>query len=1047
MTLLYVVVLLAVVIAPTSQVSAQAGRPSAFCHKTDGILTICPDGRQEWSDITPSFFPRTKTYLYADQADLDPTRGVPNGRVDTFLLLYDECGRTSPLGADEYVLVEFKTVEIEDGKEVLERYALRLYTDGTIEFLENGILQSPGRAAVVEGQRGKVGFGRSLNCAYDHIISEFEIELSAAGGHSYSPDPLFWTSTVSPRKNVVALFTGFSGNDDSSGMEQIRQRLVQNSDDVLEARRFGHSQQQAAVNFLRENATSSDIVLIGHSLGGDSVIEVAERLQSENISVSKVVQIDSIGVGDDLLPGNVTSGLNYFQTSGALRGENPVGGSTNINAPVHFGVPQISHTDIDNHSGVQTEIVNYKLTGAVPSGDGVTPPNSPTRIVPIIGPLSINGSSGLFPPSKWDSGFIPLPSPITLSGINGAIIDINFSDPILVKLADLAGTSLERVTLELTTTILVPETGSTDLIDVELQFDSNTEELRTNQVFNRVAVTAGSAILQQSVNLTDNDFHFGGFSVEVLQNGNGQTRVTGLRLIIEGSSIQGVPKPPPPSTTGTGLHTLRTITINGDYLAAGVGLRGATQGTINLTGIPAGATVREAILYWGFLDNGERSDLKNLVLNGTAITGARIGSGPDTCWGRTHSLAYRAIVTTLMRGNGGYTITGVASGGAILAQGATLLVLYEVPGARSRHVVIIDGNVVFPQVNSATININGFIARGTAKTTYVVGDGQQFPETATFTGSRGTLTLNNPFQGANGPFWDTQTVDVTSQVGPGPGGGSARITIGTDCLMWVAQVFSVDGQGDVDADGVGNGEDNCPIKPNTNQADSNVDGIGDACQPNIQFDTTAFLQARLDGTSTAQPTDVAAKEPPIQDQLIRIVQFRIEAGLTTNPSLTTNNLVNSLVSAGLVPPGNATQLVTNVLRAINRPPTVTQAQPSLSSLFPPNHKMVPVQVLGVTDPDRDAVTLRIDRIRQDEPTNGLGDGDSCPDATGIGSNTAQLRAERSGTGDGRVYTIFFTATDARGASNTGLVKVASPHSQGKSAIDNGPNIDSTVCAR
>ena len=41
-------------------------------------------------------------------------------------------------------------------------------------------------------------------------------------------------------------------------------------------------------------------------------------------------------------------------------------------------------------------------------------------------------------------------------------------------------------------------------------------------------------------------------------------------------------------------------------------------------------------------------------------------------------------------------------------------------------------------------------------------------------------------------------------------------------------------------------------------------------------------------------------------------------------------------------------------------------------------------------------------ITQDEPLTGLGSGDACPDASGVGSTTAMLRAERNGTGDGRV---------------------------------------------
>jgi hypothetical protein len=56
-----------------------------------------------------------------------------------------------------------------------------------------------------------------------------------------------------------------------------------------------------------------------------------------------------------------------------------------------------------------------------------------------------------------------------------------------------------------------------------------------------------------------------------------------------------------------------------------------------------------------------------------------------------------------------------------------------------------------------------------------------------------------------------------------------------------------------------------------------------------------------------------------------------------------------------------------------------------------------------TDPDGDPVTVVIAGVTQDEPTNGLGDGDVSPDAVLSGGSTVQLRAERSGLGNGRVY--------------------------------------------
>lgn len=99
--------------------------PSALCHVTDGAFTACPDGSVEWSDVTPVVFP-TGSVLYADQADLDPTRRTPTSPVDTLMLMYDETQRTTPLGPDEYVLVHFMTVEDAGGILALEHYVIHI---------------------------------------------------------------------------------------------------------------------------------------------------------------------------------------------------------------------------------------------------------------------------------------------------------------------------------------------------------------------------------------------------------------------------------------------------------------------------------------------------------------------------------------------------------------------------------------------------------------------------------------------------------------------------------------------------------------------------------------------------------------------------------------------------------------------------------------------------------------------------------------------------------------------------------------------------------
>jgi cysteine-rich repeat protein len=129
----------------------------------------------------------------------------------------------------------------------------------------------------------------------------------------------------------------------------------------------------------------------------------------------------------------------------------------------------------------------------------------------------------------------------------------------------------------------------------------------------------------------------------------------------------------------------------------------------------------------------------------------------------------------------------------------------------------------------------------------------------------------------------------------------------------------------------------------------------------------------------------------------------------------------------------------------NLPPDCSAAFPTLDELWPPNHKFAPIGVLGVTDPDGDPVTIVVTGVMQDEPLVGAGDGNTCPDATGVGTDTASVRAERSGQGDGRVYHVSFTADDGRGGTCAGTVAVCVRHDHRPNGVcgDGGALVDST----
>lgn len=129
----------------------------------------------------------------------------------------------------------------------------------------------------------------------------------------------------------------------------------------------------------------------------------------------------------------------------------------------------------------------------------------------------------------------------------------------------------------------------------------------------------------------------------------------------------------------------------------------------------------------------------------------------------------------------------------------------------------------------------------------------------------------------------------------------------------------------------------------------------------------------------------------------------------------------------------------------NLPPDCSGAVASRNVAWPPNHKLVSIGIRGVTDREDDPIAITVNGITQDEPVNDGGDGDTCPDAGGIGTSTASVLSERSGQGDGRVYHIAFVADDGHGGQCLGSVAVCVPHDQGhgRGCGDGGPLFDST----
>ena len=115
---------------------------------------------------------------------------------------------------------------------------------------------------------------------------------------------------------------------------------------------------------------------------------------------------------------------------------------------------------------------------------------------------------------------------------------------------------------------------------------------------------------------------------------------------------------------------------------------------------------------------------------------------------------------------------------------------------------------------------------------------------------------------------------------------------------------------------------------------------------------------------------------------------------------------------------------------VTAPPlTISGGTATPSALWPPNHQLVNVTLGYSASGGCGAITCSVTSITSNEPDNGLGDGDVANDIQLVDATHVLLRAERSGTGTGRVYTITVTCSDEDGHTATKQIVVTVPKSK------------------
>jgi hypothetical protein len=130
----------------------------------------------------------------------------------------------------------------------------------------------------------------------------------------------------------------------------------------------------------------------------------------------------------------------------------------------------------------------------------------------------------------------------------------------------------------------------------------------------------------------------------------------------------------------------------------------------------------------------------------------------------------------------------------------------------------------------------------------------------------------------------------------------------------------------------------------------------------------------------------------------------------------------------------------NVTIVDTTPPMATSKD---TAFWPPNHSMHTVTIddcVTVSDTCDANPTARFTYVAVDEAANAKGSGNTTPDVTFSTCNSVDLRSERQGGGDGRVYRLGWRAADRYGNVTLGECQVAIAHDQSGAAAVAGSEV-------
>lgn len=847
-----VISLITLVFFPLTLYSA----PSALCHKSDGEFTVCQDGSTEWSDVMSMYFQETNTYLYGDQADIDPTRDSINpitgeiSPIDTFVVLIDDCDRTTPLSPNEYYLLNIDGLDVVDGVDKYAKFSIHAFNDGTITVSKNGslLLNENGQARSVKigGRKGHVGFGPSPNCPFDHVIVEHEDELAIAAGNSIEPPPAIceYLPPVEEEEPELPPCPDI-GTSSPITLSPVTAPISTN------LKPYQVIYGELPLTFTSGAPSGGSSCTVTSNIGELPVL--LDLLRDSGPPPIQVATSRTTATLDFFEPGSIDVSdiqrCNFSNITDNCFLTDLPGDSNNIARWTSPGFEISSGPIPIRNTGPRTYYVNLNDFN---TGDNFTEVLQGAE--QHIHETLINNLSGV----DSIAVFQDPPANLLVTSPSGKKSGLTSTGDILNEIP----ASIYFQSVDVNALMIVePDVG---VYDIELIGDPSSPFSLSMSVA-KLFPNAELPTIKEEIEFGNIDPTGTIFQFEIPEN-VGAIR-PGFNENFLSSNDDGSTSAVPMGITANffGTSYNDVFVNNNGNITFDSPLGTFTPFSLNETG---------RVIIAPFFADVDTSNFGNEVRYGPGVVNDRPAFGVTwpgvDCYGGDGSVLNQFQVLLIDRsdvGAGDFDIefnynsilweTGVASGGDITCQGG----------------------------NSARVGYsNG-------------------------SGLSGTF-FELPGSGIPGAFLD-------SNLSTGLVNNSLNSSTQGRYIFSVRSGVPVPGGDDSDGDEVPDDLDNCPNIYNPGQEDININGIGDICEDSTQFGAAGYVTTGLNGITQFEPTPlIVADSPSIKNRLAKIVNYSVNTGLRDSAEQMTTSLVDSLVESGLIPLEDAEGLIEEVLDEI-----------------------------------------------------------------------------------------------------------------------------------